>query len=436
MVGRLLALVGVKQNQIGATRNVPNPIPLSLTNPNQWNELVDLWSGTGQTALRVAAFFACVDRISKDIASLPLSPMRRTSQGQEVAYDYDQFFISEEPSPNYTAYTWQYLQNQVLCRYSECFAPIKRRNGRPIEYGFWHPLEVELKKVGGKKYWINTKTKDVVNDDDMLHPMWFTLDGERGYPITSLMADTLELGKNAKKMASTQYKNMNWQAGYLSIKGDLDDAQAKLIGENWKVNTTGEANSSMVGVLDNGSEWKNFGGSLKDSELSTIMAFTDEQIARFMGVHPSKIGIRNANVSYNSLEQENIGYVQDTIQPRIASWEQELNRKVISDTDKGVIFFKYELKSRLRGDINTRKDFYREMLMLGVFTQNDVLNLEDMKTGGKECDERYVNAATVTLKSVFSGENTPKSADSELLFKEYIKSKSTNGHAITEIQHS
>ncbi len=429
---RLLTLFGIK------SRSGNEPIPISLTDPATFREILDQQNGVNASALRVAAFFACVDRLSKDIATLPVRPMRKTENGQEIASDHDQAFISSEPSPNFTTYTWQYLQNQMLSRFSECFSPIKRKNGRPVEYGFWHPAQVKLHKEGGKKYWENTKTKEIISDDDMVHPMWFTVDGDRGYPITSLMRDTLELGVNGKKMANNQYKNMNWQSGYISYGADLKEEQAEMIAKHWKINVSGEANKDEIAILDNKSEWKNFGGSLKESEVSTIIAFTDEQIARFMGLQPSKIGIRNANVSYNSLEQENISYVQDSLQPRVTSWEQELNRKCIADADQGTIFFKYELKARLRGDIETRKGFYATMLDKGVFTPNNVLRLEDMETGGPECDERYVNAGLVPLSKIFSGEVGPMSAaDSQKLFAEYIKSlsKNGNGHAITKSEH-
>lgn len=81
-----------------------------------------------------------------------------------------------------------------------------------------------------------------------------------------------------------------------------------------------------------------------------------------MGVPGSKIGLREANVSYNSLEQENIAYVQDTIQPRCVHIEEEFDAKALAEDSADDIRFKFELKSRLRVTLllvlpSTRKAF-------------------------------------------------------------------------------
>ena len=407
----------------------------TLANGKTWGDIVEAFNGysSGGTtkAMRVSTVFACIDRKAKDIASLPLRPTRKVDSGTEIARNHDQYFIAKNPSPNYTKYTWLYTLNGHIDRYGECFSPITRKNGRPVEYGIWNPTDVEDKIINGKLYWVNSDLKLTVSDEDMIHVMGYTVDGIRGKSVLSFAADTISVASNGSKLSATLYKNQMWSPGYISYKEELTSEQADFISKNWSANHTGEDNADNIPILDNGSEWKTFGMSLKESEYLGTVKNSAEEICRFYGVPPSKVGIAAGNVSYGSLEQENIAYVQDTILPRVISWEEELNRKAISDSDMELVSFKFELKSRLRGDMAARSSFYQMALTTGLLSINETLRLEDMDTIGPEGDERYINAASVPLSKLFSGE---VQNDQEL--SKLFNGIKTNGNGTKEVlQH-
>ena len=411
----------------------------TLSNPQKWIELTEAFqaygSGANSKALKVSTAFACIDRIAKDIAPLPLRPMRSVDKGMQIDRKHDQFFISENPSEQFTKYTWQYTLVFHQYQYGECFAPITRKNGRPVSYGIWDPCEVDHKIVDGRLYWINTRLKTVVSDQDMIHVMDYTKDGIRGYSRLKLASNTIDLASDGSKMAASLYKNQMWSPGYLSLKGDFTPDQAELISKTWG----GGSDSTDIKVIDNGGEFKHFGMSLKDSDYSPTMLNAALEICRFFGLPPSKVGIMTGNVSYNSLEQENIGYVQDVLTPVCVAWEQELNRKSISEAERGDVRFKHELKSRLRGDMPSRSTFYQMGLTTGLLSINDALRLEDMDTIGPEGDERYINAASVPLSKLYSGEldqaksdnTTMDAADKEI--KKLMNGVKLNGNAHTNI---
>jgi len=110
--------------------------------------------------------------------------------------------------------------------------------------------------------------------------------------------------------------------------------------------------------------------------------------------------------------------------PRVVSLEKELERKLIADKDSETIRIKFELKSRLRGDMAARSTFYDMALRSGLLSINDTLRLEDMDTIGPEGDERYVNSANVPLSKLFAGETDEPDPVENL-----IKQVSKNGHA-------
>ena len=407
----------------------------TITNGKTWGDVVEAFNnypnGTSKTALKVAAVFACNDRISKDIASLPFRPTERTNNGYEIARGHDMYFISHSPSPLYTKSAFFYTLNSHINLWGNGFAKIHREGGRPVMFEILHPSCVTAQIEGNRLYWVykkDGKIAEIIPDENMIHGMWYTDDGIIGKSVLTYARDTVTLASNSTKMSSDMYQNGMWSPGYISYKGPLSQESVEMIENNWS-NKVGEENSGHINVLDNGSEFKSYGMSMHDAEYVATKDLTNVDIARFFGVPPSKIGIRNGNVSYNSLEQENIAYVQDTILPRVVMWEEEFDRKCLREVDLERVKFKFELKSRLRGDMAARSAFYQMGLSSGLLSINDVLKLEDMNTIGKEGDERYVNGAMVPLSKIYSGE-----LENEKALRDLLRGANGNGHA-KQVQH-
>jgi HK97 family phage portal protein len=406
----------------------------TLSAPQQWSAILEAfgnYSGTGTNeALKVSVVFACIDLISKYTASLPLKPMRKTGNGQEVAKDHYLYRLFRNPNPFYTGYRLRYVAKFHTLQYGESFIPITRENGVPVRFDLWNPCDVEHVIDGNNLYWVNKKLEKVVNNDDMIHDMWYTEDGIRGKSVLGLAKDTIDLSRAGSKMSAELYKNFGWQPGFFSADGDLSTEQAEMLSKSISANYWGEENKNTVMVMDNGMKWNPFSGSLKDSEYTETQERVVIEICRFLGVPPSKMGIRNANVSYNSLEQEDKAFFQDCIQPQLESMEEEYERKLIFDTEAEEMCIKHEAKGRLRGDMATRSSFYDMALRSGLHSINEILQLEDQNTIGPEGDERYVNGAQVPLSKLFKGETNQEETEENAvkqLVNDAIKTK--NGHA-------
>ena len=421
----------------------------TFTTPGTWNALTDAFNnyqygGVTSKAMRVSTFYACVDRKSNDMAALPLRPMRDTATGSVIARDSNLYKLLNNPSPLFTKHTWQKVSNSHIDRYGECFSVIKRKNGIPVELDMWNPADVDHILDNKGLIWVHKKLKSAngkpltVTDDDMIHVLDYSEDGIRGISKAKFANDSIELALNGQKYASLLYKNQMWGPGYLAFKEPLTTEQKQETALGWKVSLSGEANAENIGVLDNSAEWKQYGSSLKDSEYSNTINEANMQICRFMGMPPSLVGLRDGtNVSYNSLEQDNIAYVQNSLTPRAIAWEEEFERKLIFESEQESLSIKYEFKSRLRGDMAARSNFYDMALRSGLLSINDTLRLEDMDTIGPEGDERYVNGAQVPLSKLFSGELNEEKTSPDNEIKNLMKGIKLNGNGIEKIpQHT
>lgn len=414
-----------------------------------WDKAAELMnlSGSGPTMgstnsrLKFSAVFACNDRICKDIASLPFRPLIRTDKGQQIAKDHHQYFVAKTPNPMMRKYMYMYTLNSHTNLYGNGYSPITRVSGRPVSYGIWHPNQVKAYiSPEGRLYWINKGLKDsagdylVASDHDMIHSMWFSDDGINGKSVVSYARDSIDLGLSATKMMAENYDKAIHAPYYLSLREILNPEQREFLEAS--LAEMGGPNSGDLEIFDNGGEFKAYPFATKDIETLNSRELTVRDVCRFMGVPGSKIGLREANVSYNSLEQENIAYVQDTLTPRCVHIEEEFDAKALLADDNEDIRFKYELKSRLRGDSAARSKFYLDGLAGPApwLTINDVRELEDMDTIGPLGDKRYTNPGTITLDDVAAGKTLPD-ASKQKLFESLAKNGNGNGKADPILHH-
>ena len=98
-------------------------------------------------------------------------------------------------------------------------------------------------------------------------------------------------------------------------------------------------------------------------------------------------------VLFSSKEKdgEDLLYLKDTILPIARMYEQELSKKLLTYPERIKGYkIKLNLNGFMRANAKDRGDFYSIMIRNGIFSPNDVLELEDKKPyeGG---DVHYVS---------------------------------------------
>ena len=119
-------------------------------------------------------------------------------------------------------------------------------------------------------------------------------------------------------------------------------------------------------------------------------------IARYFGVPLYKL--QEGKQAYGSNEQNAIEYVVGTLHPNVSQYEEERTWKLLtkSQVDAG-LEIRINMMAELRGDTAARGSWYKDMVEIGVFAVNDIMDLEDMPRvpGG---DERRASLNYVPLR--------------------------------------
>lgn len=232
--------------------------------------------------------------------------------------------------------------------------------------------------------------------EDVCHYKGPTNDGLVGLSVLSYAAQTIQAGLAAQSYNKAFYESGGHPAGILTVEGDFNgyikDAQGNptkktqkdAIREEWERIHNGPDNAHRIAVLDYGMKYQALSISQKDAEFIAQMNATVEDIARFFCVPLYKL--QAGKQSYNSNEQNAIEY-QGRLQPRVTQIEEEQTWKLLSDTEiREGLEIRYNMMALLRSDSESRARYYQTMIQQGVYSINDVLELEDRPAveGGDE----------------------------------------------------
>jgi HK97 family phage portal protein len=238
-------------------------------------------------------------------------------------------------------------------------------------------------KDGGFEYHYteNGKVK-IYTDDEILHFKGFTLDGYVGLSAIQFFAQTIGMQFDANNQAQDWFKNG------LKVGGFLETGEQTLTGEqrtrmrNHLAEFSKPENSGKYMILEAGMKLASASAiriNPIDAQLLESRYFGIEEICRAFGVPPQLIGHTNKASSWaSSLEQTNQGFLTYSLNPQLVRYEQTISRKLLLPQDKYKYRPKFAVDGLLRANNTARADFYVKMTQNGLYTRNEVRELEDM----------------------------------------------------------
>jgi len=340
---------------------------------------------TTQNILAITAAFACIRRVSSDMASLPKGVFRVDGKSREELRNHPvSELISDEPNGLLTSYDffeWLCAQSMIhACAY----ALIERQGSVPVAIWPLNSLAVDEVYTGGtRKYLVRLPGHDMkeVQEEDMLRfPAFY------GQSVVTLLNEAFGLSLTIQHFAAQFFANNGNIARYVKYPGPIlsdknkQDQLAKAYGGKLG------PNSKDIPIIGDNLEvvdLKPF--NMAESQQIETRKFQGEDICRVFGVPPTIVGYESG-ARYNSVEMASTEYVMRTLLPRCVQWEQELKRKLLKESEKPTTSIKFMLQGLMRGDSAARSAFYTNALNAGWLTPNDIRGLEEMPAidGGDE----------------------------------------------------
>lgn len=336
---------------------------------------------TEETLRGIAAFYACAKVIYEDFAAVPRDVHEKRNGRRFDASDHPvAWLIQNEPNPLMTAYDFW----AAIC-YHEIvvgngFAWIEfDRAGRIKAFWLLRPDRVRVEIRDRKKhYWVRTEKgqEEPFDDSEMLHFHGLSYDGCVGYSVIDDMLGVAGIALSQQRFVETFYANGAHPSGVLTHPKSMGDTAWEKWKKRLKERQVGARNANTALILEEGMQWQQVGVDPDKAQQVESREFQVLEFCRYFRMPPHKVQ-HMKEATFSNIEHQGIEYANG-MSPRAVRFEQEINRKGFSETQRGRFYMKHNLRALSRGDMKARYESYSIGRQWGWLSPNAILALEDL----------------------------------------------------------
>ena len=347
---------------------------------------------TPDSAMRVAAVYACVRVLAETVGSLPCILYKRLPDGGKERATGSSLYELIHDFPN----TWQtnvefFEQNMyhLGVRGNGINEIVAGPRGPISELVPIHPdrvSAVERMRDNTLRYTISdperpNRTRTLMSND-VFHIRGLTSDGILGLsPITHLR-NAIGLAMSAEDSGARLFRQGVRPSGVLEHPQKLsDEAYARL--KQAQQEHAGTVNAYRTMILEEGMKWNQVSLSNKDAQFLETRKFQIAEIARMFRMPPHMIQDLD-KATFSNIEHQGIEFVVHTIRPWLVRIEKAIKRDLIVNHRK--MFAEFLVDALLRGDFNSRMSGYATAIQNEIFSRNEVREMENRNpvSGGDE----------------------------------------------------
>lgn len=325
---------------------------------------------TPDSAMRVAAVYACVNKIAGAISTLPLHQYQTDGDIKARQPRDDLWYkLNEQPSDQFTAAShWEGVSTAQLLR-GDGFTWIRRSITGSIKELLpmpWSSVIPVRQPDGSVRYYINLPDYGIttwLESSDVLHFPGFGFDGVKSMSVIRQAARAAV----GNALAMDEYSGKFFANGahpsiVLQAANKMSPEQAQDLRNAFVQKYSGLDNAHRLPlVLTEGVTAQEISMSAEDSQLLEARKFQVVDIARAFGVPPHMIGETSASTSWGSgIEAMSRAFVTYTLQPHLVRIEQELNRKLFPRNANKIIQF--DRDALIEGDSAAQAAYNRAAL--------------------------------------------------------------------------
>lgn len=366
---------------------------------------------TPESALKSSAVFSGIRYHAQTVGQLPWFAYRASRGGAGKEYLSTSQFDSVNAILNGRANPFMSSQRmrEILLThailYGNGVAEIQRSGpGRAESLFILRPDRLTFETSGDEPVYVyddESRGKLRFGSDEVFHIAGYgsaTESSAFGVSVIQYAAESIGWHRATELFGAAYFANGIHPSVILSLKNALSPEAYKLFKENLRRTFSGPENAHEPFITDGELSIEKLTVQPDESQFVESLQHQVYEIARWIGVPPSKIGhLVHAGVRAN-VEQEAIAVIQDHVLPWVRRFEAEADAKLFRPGEK--FFTRMDLSALLRGDNQSRAEFYSKMLVNGVFSVNEVREMEDMNPIGPEGDQHLVQGQYMPLEDV------------------------------------
>lgn len=380
-----------------------------------------------EKALTNSVIYRGVSILTDSVASIPLNIYRKDKKGFWKQDEKNTLYNVLTRNANERQTIYELLEGIVfqMVMYGNAYILIKRNASSDVkELVLLYPHSVYHDVISNTYTVTDTynKVSGQFNSNQIIHLRHKSLENIVGKSVVDYCGKTLGLASACDSESLSTLSNGNKMKGIISSEssvigfGDAQDNQLIDI----QTNIQNEIDSGKdIMTLPSGVKFQSMSLSAKDSLLLDNKQYSLSDLARFMGVSLSKLGI-SLGSNYQAAQQDQLNFYIDTLNPILKKIENAFNSKLIADSVSSR--YKIEFDRTSLAYFNDIMKNYKSMLELGILSVNDVrrnFNQQEIEGG----DEVLVST---NLQSIQNYKVTVDSIDDKP-----IENESTENQDIT-----
>ncbi|MEC3659229.1 phage portal protein [Bacillus velezensis] len=318
--------------------------------------------------------FSAVSRLSNTMASLPIKVYKNYQPVESEASN----LITYAPNHNMTSGELIGLLETHRDTFGNGYA-IKRYGMRYEVIGLevLDPSRVQpIVEETTRELWYEVFGDNgnyFVHNMDMIHVKHVSIDGLKGISPLKVLRGALEFDRDVRTFSLEQMDGAKISF-ILELATQLDEPRKAKMLENFK---SFYRDNGGILIQEQGVKIRELKKEFIDTKAFEVEKVTRSRVAQAFNIPLYMLGETQGSVS--NMEQLYIDYVQGTLMPIATQYEKEFNRKLLTDQErKAGYYFKFSMNALLRGDMQTRGNFYQQGIRSGWFKPNEVRAWEDL----------------------------------------------------------
>lgn len=354
-------------------------------------------SGSGRSissegALTLSAVYRAVSIKAGFISAMPFQVFKKVDNGRILADHPAARLLNSKPNNKVSKVVYFDRAMQHFEMLGNHFALIHRNGiGRVDRLDLLHPNDVEVIEGKTSLFYKLKGVEGVISADDMIHVPNMG-DGINGKSVLRYMREDASLMMDVRGYGESFFGRGGKPAGLLIPKAVVSATQRQETKQSFQ-----EAKQQGGEVaMPYGWEYKEISVPPSDAEWVTTNDFAISTIARWFGVPTQKLG--DSKIKYSNVEFMGIEFLQDTMAPIAAKFENEYTNKLFQLSGEQDLYAEFNLDAYLRADSVSKAESLSKMIQNAMITPNEARKLDNRPSidGG---DDLFIQGATVPLST-------------------------------------